>query len=298
MIGKGSFGAVYHAYNYDAEEWIAVKVVNLPESGNPGSSSLFVDTKRQEVIDEIFRETEVLINVQHPNIVEYLGSDIDMKSGKVYMFLEYVPGGSISACLRNNGKFDEPLVRNFTRQILEALEYLHSKDILHRDIKGANILIDNNGVCKIADFGLSKTVAKYEAYNENAQNSYMRGTLNWMAPEMIKSGVYNGKVDIWSLGCTVVEMLTGKLPWSGVNNNNTVIFKLGSGESPPMPTGISDLAKSFIEKCLTIEPKDRPSAEELLSHPFISKDPSFDMMTEVVKLGLERKVSRRVVAVR
>ncbi|KAI9031590.1 kinase-like domain-containing protein [Phycomyces nitens] len=277
MIGKGSFGEVYHAYNYDAKEWIAVKVVKLPKTIS-SSQSLAIDTKRKDIIDEICRESEVLVNVQHPNIVEYLGSDIDMEGGYVYMFIEYVPGGSLSGCLKKAGKFDEPLVRNFTRQILKALAYLHSKDILHRDIKGGNILIDNDGVCKIADFGLSKAVKKYEAYNDTAQNSLLRGTPNWMAPEVVKTGIYNGKADVWSLGCTVIEMLTGELPWNNFDNKQTILYNIGQGFAPPMPTNISDLAKSFIEKCLAIELKDRPSANELLNHEFVSEDPNFDMM--------------------
>lgn len=129
-------------------------------------------------------------------------------------FLEYVPGGSIASCLRKHGKFDEEVTKSFTGQILGGLEYLHSKGILHRDMKCDNILVETTGICKISDFGISK---RTDDINMAGAYTSMQGTVFWMAPEVIdanKKG-YNSKIDIWSVGCVVFEMWTGQRPWSG-----------------------------------------------------------------------------------
>jgi mitogen-activated protein kinase kinase kinase len=132
-------------------------------------------------------------------------------------FLEYVPGGTIATIYRtpNQARFEADLVKYFTEQILEGLEYLHRKHIWHRDLKGDNILVDLNGICKISDFGISKQTA--DAYDSFGQATNMKGSVFWMAPEVLHTvhndRSYSGKVDIWSLGCVVIEMWSGKRPW-------------------------------------------------------------------------------------
>ncbi|KAI7864993.1 kinase-like domain-containing protein [Spinellus fusiger] len=288
LIGIGTYGRVYHAFNLDAKEWIAVKVVELPTT-----PSDMINKDLCEAAETIYREAELLTGLKHDNIVQYLGSDVDMEKGHIHIFLEYVAGGSISTCLTRNGCFDEPLVRYFTRQILSGLKYLHDLNILHRDIKAGNILVDEYGVCKIADFGLSKEGDEYEAYNVNADHSSMRGTVFWMAPEVVRGRKYNAKIDIWSLGCTVIEMLTGKHPWVDFHSVAT-IFQLGNEQAPPLPSNISDEARSFLNKCLTIEAEDRPTAAELLKDPFVQEYPDFELKKHIIKLGIERKISQRM----
>ena len=134
----------------------------------------------------------------------------------MHSFLEYVSGGTIASIYRtpDQGRFEEQLVKFFTAQILEGLAYLHSRNIWHRDLKGDNILVNADGICKISDFGISKQTA--EAYDSFGAATNMRGSVFWMAPEMIHSQTertYSGKVDIWSLGCVVLEMWSGKRPW-------------------------------------------------------------------------------------
>lgn len=149
-------------------------------------------------------------------------------------FLEYVPGGSIGGCLRKHGKFDHEVVRSFTSQMLSGLEYLHLRGVLHRDLKADNILLDTSGVCKISDFGISKRSGRHCSclspldesadtpraadgiYDNNTGLTAMQGSIFWMAPEMLhnnKQG-YNAKIDIWSLGCVVLEMWAGRRPWN------------------------------------------------------------------------------------
>lgn len=206
LIGRGSFGRVYHALNIATGDWIAVKQVDAAVTQADRRNQ-----DLQEAADALYREIRLLKDLDHENIVQYIGYDSNIKEGHIYIFLEYVPGGSISSLLSQYQFFDESLVRFFTRQILCGLQYLHTRHILHRDIKAGNVLIDQNGVCKITDFGLSKNQQE-SAYDPMANNSTMRGTVFWMAPEVLTNN-YSAKVDVWSLGCTVLEMITGEHPW-------------------------------------------------------------------------------------
>ncbi|KAI8084871.1 uncharacterized protein BX664DRAFT_337988 [Halteromyces radiatus] len=279
LIGKGSYGRVYHALNVEAGEWIAVKQVDIPTS-----SSDLQNDKLVESMEALNQEIRLLSDLEHENVVQYLGYDIDKEEDHLYIFLEYVPGGSLASSLGSKGGFDVTLVKYFTRQILVGLEYLHDRHILHRDIKGGNILVDEDGCCKISDFGLSKISSQEEAYNPNSNNS-MRGSVYWMAPEIVIGQKYGAKVDIWSLGCTVIEMLTGTHPWD--LNMLAVVYHLGKLQAPPIPESIPDDARDFIQCCLAIQPEDRPTASELLTnHPFVRQDPSFQFKEFMSRLNL------------
>lgn len=154
LIGQGSFGKVYLGMDAEKGLLMAVKQVDLAIGGN-GS-----EEKKQSMVTAMQQEIDLLKDLQHENIVQYLDSSTDQSH--LNIFLEYVPGGSVSALLSNYGAFEEALVSNFVRQILTGLEYLHERNIIHRDIKGANILVDNKGGVKISDFGISKKVTNSE----------------------------------------------------------------------------------------------------------------------------------------
>ncbi|KAI7875134.1 Pkinase-domain-containing protein, partial [Lichtheimia hyalospora FSU 10163] len=268
LIGRGSFGRVYHALNVAAGEWIAVKEVDAPKT-----KSDMLNDKMRDAVDSLYREVSLLKDLDHENIVQYLGYDYDEEEGHINIFLEYVPGGSILSVLHKTGRFEEVLVRFFTRQILLGLEYLHDRNIMHRDIKAGNILVDQNGVCKITDFGLSKPSGQEEAYDPN-DNTLMKGTVFWMAPEVIRSD-YSAKIDIWSLGCTVIEMLSGNHPWLDLNML-AALYNLGKYQAPPLPEDASDAAKDFLNQCFIINPEERPTAADLLVHLFVRQEPSFN----------------------
>lgn len=283
LIGRGSFGSVYLALNVTTGEMLAVKQVVVTNSWNKTSDGL----------DALHKEVETMKDLDHLNIVQYLG--FEQKKNTYSLFLEYVGGGSISSCLKSFGKFDEPLVKFITRQVLDGLRYLHSNGILHRDLKADNLLLETDGTCKISDFGISKK--SQDIYSNNAEMS-MQGTVFWMAPEVIHNIVedkkqgYSAKVDIWSLGCVVLEMFAGQRPWS----NEAVIsaiYKIGKTKlAPPIPDDVSDEAKDFLKQCFTTDSEIRPTAEKLLEHPFMVKDPSFRFndtkLREVIKFNTRR----------
>ncbi|KAI8382918.1 kinase-like domain-containing protein [Blakeslea trispora] len=269
LIGHGSFSRVYHGLNLSTLEWMAVKQVDAVMTK--------ADQRNQDLkaaSDALYREIRLLKDLDHENIVQYIAYDFNAEEGHIYIFLEYVPGGSISSLLHKYQCLDEPLTSFFTRQILQGLQYLHERDILHRDIKGGNVLIANDGVCKITDFGLSKN-----QQDSDSNHSQMKGTLYWMAPEVLKNE-YSPKVDIWSLGCTVLEMITGEHPWMELTTL-AALYQIGLHNAPTIPDYLSESAQDFLRQCFKIDPKDRPTASELLQHPFVQPDASFDFKTSL-----------------
>ncbi|KAI9386900.1 hypothetical protein POPTR_010G092000v4 [Populus trichocarpa] len=259
LIGCGAFGRVYMGMNLDSGELLAVKQVLIAAS----SAS---KEKTQAHIRELEEEVKLLKNLSHPNIVRYLGTAREDDS--LNILLEFVPGGSISSLLGKFGSFPESVIRMYTKQLLLGLEYLHKNGIMHRDIKGANILVDNKGCIKLADFGASKKVVELATIN-GAKS--MKGTPYWMAPEVILQTGHSFSADIWSVGCTVIEMATGKPPWSQQYQEVAALFHIGTTKShPPIPEHLSIEAKDFLLECLQEVPNLRPAASELLQHPFVT----------------------------
>ncbi|KAK6506838.1 ATP binding [Arthrobotrys musiformis] len=259
LIGQGSFGSVYLALDAMSGALMAVKQV--PSNAGHGES------RKKSMMESLEREIALLKDLQHENIVQYLGSDSEPDC--LNIFLEYVPGGSVAAMLSQYGPLPEPLVRNFVRQILTGLNYLHNKDIIHRDIKGANVLVDNRGGIKISDFGISKKVESGLMSQAMSHRASMQGSVFWMAPEVVKQTAYTRKADIWSLGCLIVEMFTGDHPFPGCSQFQA-IFKIGSlSVTPTIPAKCSAEATTFLEKTFIIDHTKRPTAEELLGFPFM-----------------------------
>ncbi|KAH8644156.1 MAP kinase kinase kinase [Alternaria alternata] len=274
LIGKGTFGRVYLGMNITTGELIAVKQVEVNAKA-AGSDK----DKIKELVKSLDQEIDTMQHLDHPNIVQYLGCE--RKEYSISIFLEYISGGSVGSCIRKHGKFEESVVSSLTRQTLLGLSYLHREGILHRDLKADNILLDLDGTCKISDFGISKK--SDNIYGNDVTNS-MQGSVFWMAPEVIRSQGqgYSAKVDIWSLGCVVLEMFAGKRPWSKEEAIGA-IYKLGSlNQAPPIPEDVSRVigveGLSFMYDCFTIDPMERPTAETLLRAPFCFSDPNYNFL--------------------
>ncbi|EFJ36960.1 hypothetical protein SELMODRAFT_76216 [Selaginella moellendorffii] len=255
LLGVGSFGRVYKGFS-DSGTFCAMKEVLVVD-----------DPKSIESVKQLMQEINMLSSLRHPNIVQYLGSE--MLDDSLYIYLEFVSGGSIHKVLQEYGAFKEPVIRSYTQQILSGLQYLHSMNKVHRDIKGANILVDTNGEVKLADFGMAKHISSSSLVLS------FKGSPYWMAPEVCPRFLSSNTsmtpypVDIWSLGCTIIEMATGKPPWSQYEGI-AAMFKIGnSKETPTIPDTLSPVAKEFIRLCLQRNPDDRPTASQLLEHPFV-----------------------------
>ncbi|KAH8880336.1 Pkinase-domain-containing protein [Thozetella sp. PMI_491] len=272
LIGKGTYGRVYLGMNATTGEFLAVKEVEVNPRAAQGDKN-----KMRELVAALDQEIDTMQHLDHVNIVQYLGCE--RKETSISIFLEYISGGSIGSCLRKHGKFEESVVSSLTRQTLSGLAYLHREGILHRDLKADNILLDVDGTCKISDFGISK---KTDNIYGNDKTNSMQGSVFWMAPEVIRSQGegYSAKVDIWSLGCVVLEMFEGRRPWSKEEAVGA-IYKIANGETPPIPDEIrekiSPLAIAFMLDCFQVDPSERPTADMLLSqHPFSNLDFNYD----------------------
>jgi len=216
----------------------------------------------------IKNEIDLLSKMNHTNIVKYYGSF--SKSEYLNIVLEYCRGGSLLALLKVFTSFDENIIRKYITQILDGLEYLHCHNIIHRDIKCANILIDKNGVCKLTDFGGAKIIKE-----EMSIYSSMQGTPNWMAPEIIKSLGATRYSDIWSIGCTIIEMFQGKPPYNDKKNAISILNCICKNNEPPkIPEGMSEQLRDFVEKCLVFEPTKRYNVYQLKKHPFLNENAS------------------------
>ncbi|MQL83742.1 hypothetical protein Taro_016237 [Colocasia esculenta] len=267
LLGRGTFGHVFQGFNSESGQMCAIKEVK----------NIADDTNSKECLKQLSQEITLLSQLSHPNIVQYYGSDMVTHGGcfvtfhglvqvddTLSVYLEYVSGGSIHKLLQEYGPFGEPVIRSYTAQILSGLAYLHGRNTVHRDIKGANILVDPNGEIKVADFGMAKHISSY-----NSIRSF-KGSPYWMAPEVImNTGGYNLSVDIWSLGCTILEMATSKPPWCQYEGV-AAIFKIGnSKEIPEIPNRFSSDGKDFLRLCLQRDPAARPAAAQLMEHPFV-----------------------------
>ncbi|XP_031562664.1 uncharacterized protein LOC116298381 [Actinia tenebrosa] len=261
VLGKGGFGTVYLGL-VNTGEMIAVKQVELNNKD---------ESEAEKQYDKLQEEVSLLKSLRHQNIVKYIGTCLDDNS-VVNIFMEFVPGGSIAQALKRFGAFVEPVFQRYTKQILSGVDYLHKKNVIHRDIKGGNIMLMPNGVIKLIDFGCAKRLCMSLSLSRSSIMHSMKGTPYWMAPEVIKETSGQGtKSDIWSIGCTVYEMATGNPPWSPMDPF-AAMFAIGNGNTvPQLDNSFSEAARNFTAACMTREPSARPSVCELLQHEFISQ---------------------------
>ncbi|KAI2624788.1 MAP kinase [Xylaria nigripes] len=265
FVGGGTFGSVYAAMNLDTGHIMAVKEIRLQDPKLVPQISM-----------QIKDEMGVLEVLDHPNVVSYYG--IEVHRDRVYIFMEFCSGGSLAGLLEHGRIEDEQVVMVYALQLLEGLAYLHESQIVHRDIKPENILLDHNGVIKYVDFGAAKVIARQgrtyiQGLATNKASGSMTGTPMYMSPEVIKgeNSGHAGAVDIWSLGCVILEMVTGRRPWSNLDNEWAIMYNIAQGNPPPLPgpDQLSPQGINFLERCFVRDPKRRANAVELLQHEWI-----------------------------
>ncbi|KAF8955254.1 hypothetical protein BDZ97DRAFT_1674389 [Flammula alnicola] len=246
-LGKGAFGQVYRAsLNWATGETVAVKEIqlsNIPKGELP----------------EIMSEIDLLKNLNHPNIVKYKGF---VKTREfLYIILEFCENGSLHNISKRFGKFPESLVAVYISQVLEGLVYLHDQGVIHRDIKGANILTNKDGTVKLADFGVA-------AKTGGVQDGAVVGSPYWMAPEVIEQSGATTASDVWSVGCVVIELLEGHPPYHTLDPM-PALFRIVQDDCPPIPEGASPIVKDFLYHCFQKDCNLRISAKKLLKHPWM-----------------------------
>lgn len=249
-IGKGAYGRVYKGLDLENGDFVAIKQVSL-------------ENISQEDLNIIMQEIDLLKNLNHKNIVKYLGS-VKTKT-HLHIILEYVENGSLANIIKPNkfGPFPESLVAVYISQVLEGLVYLHEQGVIHRDIKGANILTTKEGLVKLADFGVATKL------NEADLNTHsVVGTPYWMAPEVIEMSGVCAASDIWSVGCTVIELLTCVPPYYDLQPM-PALFRIVQDPHPPIPEGLSSDITEFLRQCFKKDALERPDARTLLQHPWI-----------------------------
>lgn len=266
QLGEGNFGSVYKAYHKESGNIVAIKVVPITSD-----------------IDSLRKEICILKQCKCPHIVRYFGSYL--KDNDLWLILEYCNAGSVSDLIKStNRTLNEFEIASILHAVLKGLEYLHDTKKIHRDIKAGNILLDNRGNAKLADFGVSAQLQ--QTYDKTGT---LTGTPYWMSPEVLSNSEYNKKTDIWSLGITAIEMAEGEPPYSHINYVRAMfVIQKKPAQQLTMPEKWSKEFNNFIGRCLTVDPKRRPTAKELLFDPFIlmkNKGPA--LLSELVTRSLE-----------
>ncbi|XP_075567544.1 mitogen-activated protein kinase kinase kinase 19 [Pelecanus crispus] len=259
VLGKGAYGTVYCGLTSQGQ-LIAVKQVVLDTS-----DQLTTEKEYQKLHEEV----DLLKTLKHVNIVTYLGTCLE--NNILSIFMEFVPGGSISSIISRFGPLPEIVLCKYTKQILQGVAYLHDNCVVHRDIKGNNVMLMPNGIVKLIDFGCARRLAWVSLSGTHSEMlKSVHGTPYWMAPEVINESGYGRKSDIWSVGCTVFEMATGKPPLASMDRI-AAMFYIGAhrGLMPSLPDRFSGTAVDFVHACLTRDQHERPSALQLLDHPFV-----------------------------
>ena len=263
-IGHGSFGAVYFArMSNNPREVVAVKKMS------------FTGKQSAEKWQDIIKEVKFLINLRHRNCVEYKGCYL--KDQTAWLVMEYCLGSASDIVEVHKKPLKEEEIAAVCSDALCGLEYLHSLRRIHRDVKAGNILLTESGTVKLADFG-SASIA-------SPANSFV-GTPYWMAPEVILAmdeGQYDGKVDVWSLGITCIELAERKPPYFNMNAMSA-LYHIAQNESPSLNQNgdWTDLFRSFVDSCLRKNPYERPTSGQMLKHAYITRTRSRDVILDLI----------------
>lgn len=265
LLGTGAFSSCYQARDVRTGTLMAVKQVSFCRNS---------EEEQERVEASVEEEILIMSRLRHVNIVRLLGASRHSTSFSV--FTEWMAGGSVATMLDKYGIFSEQVILKYTRQVVSGLAYLHDNNILHRDLKGANLLVDSSGQwLRIADFGTAARMASKSTVTGEFQGQ-LHGTIAFMAPEVLRGEDYGRSCDVWSVGCCVIEMATTKPPWGAdyVSNQLKLMYKIATSSGPPpVPDTLSADTRDLALRCLEITSEKRPPAKELIHHQCFKTQP-------------------------
>ncbi|KAH3679726.1 hypothetical protein WICMUC_000757 [Wickerhamomyces mucosus] len=266
-IGQGASGGVYTAIERGSNRDVAIKQMNLEQQ-----------PKKELIINEIL----VMKGSKHQNIVNFI--DSYLLKGDLWVVMEYMEGGSLTDVVTYS-VMTESQIGSVLRETLQGLEFLHSKGVIHRDIKSDNVLLSLNGSIKLTDFGFCAQINEAQV-----KRNTMVGTPYWMAPEVVLRKQYGPKVDIWSLGIMIIEMIEGEPPYLNETPLRALYLIVTNG-TPSLkdPESLTKTLRNFLSWCLKVEPEERGSAKELLQDEFIKQAEDSSCLSPLVKLARMKK---------
>ncbi|KAI9712879.1 MAG: hypothetical protein M1812_006748 [Candelaria pacifica] len=278
-IGQGASGSVYVARIRENPPSAVARAVLRNQGPRAQVAIKQMDLRNQPRKELIVNEIIVMKDSKHPNIVNFLDAFLEEQNNELWVIMEYMEGGALTDVIDNNHNVTEEQIATICNETCKGLEHLHSQNIIHRDIKSDNVLLDGKGNVKITDFGFCAKLT--ESKNKRAT---MVGTPYWMAPEVVKQKEYGAKVDIWSLGIMAIEMIESEPPYLN-EEPLKALYLIATNGTPRLkdPTKLSKELKAFLSVCLCVDVKSRASAAELLDHDFLQTGCSLSSLAELLK---------------